>query len=68
MEADRRLVREPARERAEPTEGARGRVLVELPDGGGDLRLRVRRSASRGPVEDLAPPTRGRPTRCSPTP
>ena len=45
MEAHRGLVRKPSRQRAEPAEGARRLGLVELPDGGRDLSLGVRRRA-----------------------
>ena len=51
MEAHGRLVRVRARQRAEPAEGPLGRVLVELPDGAGHLRLDVVSVAPRCLVE-----------------
>ena len=52
MEPDRRLVGVRTRERAEAAERALGSVLVELPDGAGDLRLDVAGVPARRPIED----------------
>ena len=53
MEAHGRLVGEPPSERAETSERALGRVLVELPDRRRDLRLCVCRRAASRPLERL---------------
>jgi hypothetical protein len=53
VEADGGLTGESPCQRAETAERALGRVLVELPDRGGDLRLGVAWRAASGTLEDL---------------
>ena len=68
MEANRRLVRERARERPEPRERGGRACLVEAPDCGGDLRPRRRAGRVARQPRRRRSAESGRPSRWSATP